>query len=752
MRRGMADKRLECDLVMRGGIASGLVYPTAIETLSRTYRFRSIGGTSAGAIAAAATAAAEYGRREGSNPRSFERLAQIPAELAERTRGTSRLAGLFRPQKDTARVYRVLWAAMQSKNLKGIDRLLAITAALFRAFPLAGILGALAGPLALAILSPVVSLLLDNKISLDNLPLLLERMAHAALIVVILGIPVLLMLTRAPTLPQLAITTVIVLGLVTVLSLVIREPAMQPDLLHYLIAMPLMLLMIVLMVGGMLVGAGHAAARRAGKVIPKNNFGLCTGLNPGDKRGPGITEWMHGVIQELAGRKPDDPPLTAADLDVTGSPEAASGVTGIYRVHIALMTTNVTRGISHCFPRLEGMPGGDGDGGWKGELYFRESELRRLLPESVVAWMVSRARGVVQGKAPHDRARSPDAEPYLRLPAPGDLPVVFGARMSMSFPLLLSAVPLYAPVDNPGAAASSEMRRCWFSDGGITSNFPIHFFDAPVPRRPTFGISLAYEDTSFLGERVPPSIAVSRSDEWERHKEDVLMAAGEAESRKDFVRYSEFDRPGVFQIGGFFRALFDTARNWGDAELMDMPGYKDRIVHVRLKNHEGGLNLDMPADVVAALAAKGRIAGAFLAARFAPDPDAGKAGIAAAADAWNDHRWVRYRSFMSSLEELSRNFARRWPDTDGPQGTLSIANLVLVSGDRTGPDAFPWHSAEQHQHALEMTEAMVSAAERWTGPHQTFDAPESSAPGGAPRPKARMRVMPPDDAAPLSAR
>src|SRR6476660_4853886 len=49
--------KLQCDLVLRGGIASGIVYPRAIAKLAETYDFRSIGGSSAGAIAAAWTAA-----------------------------------------------------------------------------------------------------------------------------------------------------------------------------------------------------------------------------------------------------------------------------------------------------------------------------------------------------------------------------------------------------------------------------------------------------------------------------------------------------------------------------------------------------------------------------------------------------------------------------------------------------------------------------------------------------------------------
>ena len=56
-----------CDLVMKGGVASGVVYPGAVLELSARYRFASLGGTSAGAVAAAMAAACEYARqRSGS--------------------------------------------------------------------------------------------------------------------------------------------------------------------------------------------------------------------------------------------------------------------------------------------------------------------------------------------------------------------------------------------------------------------------------------------------------------------------------------------------------------------------------------------------------------------------------------------------------------------------------------------------------------------------------------------------------------
>ena len=67
-----------CDLVMKGGVTSGVVYPLVVTRLAEDYRFENIGGTSAGAISAVITAAAEYGRQTG----GFEKIAQLPEELS----------------------------------------------------------------------------------------------------------------------------------------------------------------------------------------------------------------------------------------------------------------------------------------------------------------------------------------------------------------------------------------------------------------------------------------------------------------------------------------------------------------------------------------------------------------------------------------------------------------------------------------------------------------------------------------------
>lgn len=78
---------LECDIVMKGGITAGVVYPYAILEIVRRYHYRSIGGTSAGAIAAAFAAAAEYSRTVRGDPDGFVRLQgrcrQIPLILGD---------------------------------------------------------------------------------------------------------------------------------------------------------------------------------------------------------------------------------------------------------------------------------------------------------------------------------------------------------------------------------------------------------------------------------------------------------------------------------------------------------------------------------------------------------------------------------------------------------------------------------------------------------------------------------------------
>jgi predicted acylesterase/phospholipase RssA len=106
-----------CDLVMKGGVTSGIVYPLAVCELAKRYRFVNIGSTSAGAIAASLTAAAEYRRKRG-NTESFTKILK---SLLERLGspdkdGNTFLFSLFQPDRSTKQILVALMAIIYEKR------------------------------------------------------------------------------------------------------------------------------------------------------------------------------------------------------------------------------------------------------------------------------------------------------------------------------------------------------------------------------------------------------------------------------------------------------------------------------------------------------------------------------------------------------------------------------------------------------------------------------------------------------------
>lgn len=130
-----------CDIVMKGGITSGVVYPLALVELATKYRFANIGGTSAGAMAAAAAAAAEYGRPIPNA--GFERLAKVPQEIG------SRLLSLFQPTPLLRPLFKIFVAALSGGS--GLGRFAAIALAAVCGYWPSAILGVLPGAVIIAV-------------------------------------------------------------------------------------------------------------------------------------------------------------------------------------------------------------------------------------------------------------------------------------------------------------------------------------------------------------------------------------------------------------------------------------------------------------------------------------------------------------------------------------------------------------------------------------------------------------------------
>jgi Patatin-like phospholipase len=599
-----------CDIVMKGGITSGVVYPPAACELAQIYRFKNIGGTSAGAIAAAALAAAEYGRNHGTGE-SFPELEKLPHWLGQlsETEDGSNLFSLFQPQERTRPIFGILAAGIG----KGWGLLRALNVAL-DAFPEAW-LGALPG------------------LILFGLACFYERGSMA-----------------------------LVWGLLSLLFVVI----------------------------GLAVSTGSVVLWNALKRLPESLYGLCSGNleQPFQSRdqslmpdGP-LTPWLARYLDRLAG-KPKDQPITFGDL--WGAPDRDVGERD---TNLEMMTTCITLGRPYRIP-------------FETEIfYFNLAEFEWLFPEYVVTWMKEHPR--VSDK--------PDQFAALglhRLPSMADLPVVVAARMSLSFPILISAVPLYA-IDYSRRVKSEDERRperCWFSDGGICSNFPVHFFDVPLPRWPTFAINLRPPHPDYP---------------------DALVRMAQRNSDGIIEGWMRFDdaKKGSEKLTGFLTAILNAMQNWADNSQTQLPGYRDRVVHVSLKPDEGGLNLNMDDKLIGPLSDRGRAAAQELISRFAMPNRESELN-------WENHRWVRYRTTMALVEGMMKMYSTAF---DFPmEGDRSYASLIAREPNEP-PGAYRW-TKQQKEFAVHITEAMLELTEHWKQAKSNFS-------DIAPKPNAELRIRP----------
>ncbi len=618
----MSERRPECDLVMKGGITSGIVYPRAIVKLAAHYRLRSVGGASAGAIAAAAAAAAEYGRAGG----GFERLAALPEQLAQtddgNEDGATRLFRLFRPDASTRSLYELLVAGLMPTHKAWLRAGLRWLLAAIRCFPFAALVAALIAGLA--------------------------------------AWPLLHFAARGDALAWLGGVAGVVAVLLTFVVVLVLRIVVQ-----------------------------------ALRVLPANGYGLCSGLGDAGT----LTPWLHATLQSLAGLDPARP-LRFGDL-WRGHTPAPDYVAASARVHprerdidLRLMTTALSHGRPYSFPL-------DAD-----TLHFDVDEMRALFPPPIVDALLADSPGRVD--------EGPLAGKW-RLPAMEDLPVLLPVRISLAFPLLLSSVPLWRVRTQPDPARRGRWQHVAecvrFSDGGICSNFPIHYFDALVPSRPTFGINLL--DADFLPD--------------------------DARDPDDYVWMPTHNGSGVTTriveanagVAGFVRAIATTMQGWTDSMQLASPGFRDRIVAVRLARDEGGLNLRMAPQVMRRLAARGEAAGTLLLAHYAqaqPPP-----GIVTG---WRNHRWVRYRVAMRVFGEA----------LDG----LRNAEAASADGDaalqpmHADPPSYAFRSERQRDAALQAYRELLALAGRYAAVRDELGfAPFDHDPHDGPHPRPELRIRPP---------
>ncbi|MDP1716459.1 MAG: patatin-like phospholipase family protein, partial [Burkholderiales bacterium] len=446
-----------------------MIYPPAVLRLAGKYRLRNIGGTSAGAVAAALTAAAELNRDSG----GFVRLETTAKALQQ----PSFLRNLFQGNRQTEPLLKILMKAPEygseledmALKVKGksLSRLL---------LPLA------------RWLSGIVA---DSGVGL-------RKGRWSGLFA---GVAAALILSAA-------IWTVAALfGVVT----------------NFLFWFPLLVLGLIFgaigfKLGGLLTGIGKLYETATSK-MPDNLFGICSGLrDPSNTYNQvAATEWLHDSIEKIAANPDRSGLLTFNQLEARYHP-----------IKLQFVTTDISAGRPYVLP-------------FDDLFIFKKEHFDKIFTADVVRHLVTKSRKVPGIKLPGDGE-------YYFLPGSGDWPVVVGARLSMSFPFLFSSVPLFslpltlsqvikASVGNAGyvlpnpAAQFSSLRNQglnttlqnddlllnaedlvphWFSDGGIASNFPIHFFDSWLPARPTFGITLRYLQGKPLEQGASPQQTAAR--------------------------------------------------------------------------------------------------------------------------------------------------------------------------------------------------------------------------------------------------
>jgi predicted acylesterase/phospholipase RssA len=593
---------------MKGGVTSGVVYPLAIVELAKRYRFRNIGGASAGAIAAAATAAAELARQAGRRGErvGFEGLALLPADLsASVNAGPSRLQSLFQPTRATRALFDILLAALSTK---GARRWVTVVGTALRRLPVF--------PLAGAILAALLVWIAVRDFSGSTA----------------------------------GVVQTVLLGLAALLS-----------------------------IGAGMLGLVLQGAVRAGRVIPAQGYGLCPGFDAGNPRAavPPLCTWIADLLDGLGGLAGREQPLTLGELEAHG-------------IEAVVMTTNLTHGRPCRLPFIRAL---------EDDFFFREDEFAGLFPDRVVSFMKDAA---LKRLAEYPSTVRAQHEAYAKqsfyaFPRKAELPLVVAVRMSLSFPVLLSAVPLWTSdtslPENHLPGVLPRLERCWFSDGGICSNLPIHFFDALLPRRPTFALDLR-------GESAAQPVRL------DNESKNVWLPENNHEGIEE--DWNRFDAKR--SLASFLSAIVQTMQGWVDNTQLRVPGYRDRVAHIFHRADEGGLNLNMNPAVIDRLSRRGAAAGTLLREQFN----------------WGNHLWVRYRSilglFQGAIDKLRTGYV------ENEAGKSSLEALLA------SPPSYPM-SPEQKTRAAQANEGAIMLAESWkTSPGSLEE--------GLPLPVPDLRVRP----------
>ena len=637
-----------CDVVLDGGVINGVVYPGFLIELARNFHFQSIGGTSVGAIAAALAAACEYNRRFGSDNGFNQGLAKMPGELADwvdDAQEVTKIQSLFQPDLGVKRLFDwfvdVLGERLESKNKFFWNSRES---------------------------TQPISVPSDSNFLTRLLRLLWTVWSKA---VNHLG----------PNWPGIFFW--FLLATVFVISINypgIKEAGYAWQSFHSFITLRNGFLWEgIYLFGCLVVHPIFIFIAQCYRLIRLPGYGACTGMRSEGSEHTALSEWLYDGVQKSAGL-PLHRPLTFADLwRAPGGPVGSDGGNESRSIDLRTITTCLSHGRIYELPLAND----------ETPLMFRLSEFKSYFPKAVIDHLRCVSKPVqlqtcrfLQDKfteraaefcldpklsqntnvskldlckkqleaafaVPEDVSQG-FCDPDIRELPNANLPIVVAARLSMSVPILFQNMPLLG-FNFDKNAEDITIVRLWFTDGGLGSNFPIHLFDKPIPRWPTFGMKILDDPPRRTSSGYPLKTYLPYG-----HKdgaENTLLFP------MDESNFSISEKKGGFSAFYFFlKSMYFSTKDGHDQSFLRMPDVRNRVLKLYMNNRSGNsLNLKIAPEQIIDLALKygaegGRNAAQAYLAQI-PNPK-----YSNWVNLWQDHRWVRLNMLINGMRDYLKGF------------------------------------------------------------------------------------------------
>lgn len=657
-----------CDVVLNGGVASGVVYPWALLELAREYRFKNIGGNSVGAMAAAIAAAAEYGRCNGVE-NAFEALRRMPTELAVVKGGKTKMLRLFQPSPPLTRLFELFVASVREDPAPEEEEVApakpGFRGVVAMAFDMYGLVWPLLILLAIGAWAIVASL-------------------HA-------GVPWILV----------SFVAAFVVTGTALLTAVIGGWLIWTDF-------------------GQLARNGYGLC--TGRSQDSEEEGLVEWLHRGIQLAAGRTResppltfadlWaapragQPGSKPLSGGFQPDDP-----------------------GINLQMFASNVTQGrpvrlpiadpVTRLFYKRD-----------EWDAFFPKYVMDALdLASASYVPTSGSDPDPANMEAPLSEEQRVLTASLRELPS-GGMPIVVAARLSLCFPLLFSCVPVYA-VDYeqprltriplgplPGVWTQRPLVKCLLSDGGLCTNFPIHLFDAAHPRWPTFGFLLDQRLKQYENQKLwlPETNLEGRADNWQRF---VPGAEDLDEPPRSLLK----------RLLGLVMGMVLTTKDWNDRVTGRLPQVRNRIIRLALQTGEGQLNLGMSSQTILRMADQyGTQSGKTLVSAFVPNRKGAKP---AWREHLYVRSMVETRALNRHLRDYSLDVHARGATVPLPEILdNAMKNRPLAERDsRFDPsgaaiDADARATLDDAIRAIEALERELSAREDEFGPYRPVPEPE----------------------------